>query len=309
MKIYAPDYYNDFECIKDKCNHSCCIGWEIDIDKDTLEKYKKIDGPFAERLKNNIINDDNSYFKLGLDNRCPFLNEDNLCDIYIELGKDFLCQICSDHPRFRNFFDTRTEIGIGMCCEASAEIILTHKPKMTLIPISENNNCEHEDEEVFFNLRKKAFDIIQNRDICVDKRIENLIKAFEIEIPQKTFDEWIDVYLSLENLDEGWTNLLKKSRGKKIGYLKCFDKEKWQIAFEQLIIYFIYRHMHEGIVGNNISAYLAFCIVSFNTIRNLCAISGETSLEEMQNISRMYSSEIEYSTENMDELIFEIEIG
>ena len=37
MKLIAPDYYNKFSCIADKCRHSCCVGWEIDIDENTNE--------------------------------------------------------------------------------------------------------------------------------------------------------------------------------------------------------------------------------------------------------------------------------
>ena len=33
MKEYIPDYYKDFQCIADKCKDSCCIGWEIMIDR------------------------------------------------------------------------------------------------------------------------------------------------------------------------------------------------------------------------------------------------------------------------------------
>ena len=54
MKIVVPDYYKDFKCLAGDCKHSCCIGWEIDIDADTLEYYKSVDGEFGERLKNNI---------------------------------------------------------------------------------------------------------------------------------------------------------------------------------------------------------------------------------------------------------------
>ena len=32
MQIIVPDYYKEFSCIADHCRHSCCIGWEIDID-------------------------------------------------------------------------------------------------------------------------------------------------------------------------------------------------------------------------------------------------------------------------------------
>ena len=40
MKLYAPTYYKNFKCIADACEHSCCIGWEIDIDPEALEKYE-----------------------------------------------------------------------------------------------------------------------------------------------------------------------------------------------------------------------------------------------------------------------------
>ena len=31
-----PVYFEDFKCIGGKCEDSCCIGWNIDIDKVTL---------------------------------------------------------------------------------------------------------------------------------------------------------------------------------------------------------------------------------------------------------------------------------
>ena len=42
-KLYAPSYYKNFTCIADKCKHSCCVGWEIAIDKTTLNKYEALD--------------------------------------------------------------------------------------------------------------------------------------------------------------------------------------------------------------------------------------------------------------------------
>ena len=45
MKLFAPKYYTEFSCIADRCRHSCCIGWEIDIDADTAEKQLKVYNP------------------------------------------------------------------------------------------------------------------------------------------------------------------------------------------------------------------------------------------------------------------------
>ena len=41
MDVY-PNYYDKFKCIANRCKHSCCIGWEIDIDEDTMELADKI---------------------------------------------------------------------------------------------------------------------------------------------------------------------------------------------------------------------------------------------------------------------------
>ena len=48
MKLTAPKYYHNFKCIADKCSHSCCIGWEIDVDEVTIEKYTSLSGDYAD---------------------------------------------------------------------------------------------------------------------------------------------------------------------------------------------------------------------------------------------------------------------
>ena len=50
MIITIPDYYKEFECIADKCEDTCCAGWQIVIDKETLKKYIKVKGDFRKRM-------------------------------------------------------------------------------------------------------------------------------------------------------------------------------------------------------------------------------------------------------------------
>ena len=85
MKLYAPKYYADFKCIADKCKHSCCVGWEIDVDKNTLKKYKALNSPYGKTIKKSISNFKVSHFKLSKSKRCPHLNEKGLCNIIIKL--------------------------------------------------------------------------------------------------------------------------------------------------------------------------------------------------------------------------------
>ena len=36
MLYRYPDYYDRFACIADRCEETCCAGWQIVIDEDAL---------------------------------------------------------------------------------------------------------------------------------------------------------------------------------------------------------------------------------------------------------------------------------
>ena len=122
-----PNYYKDFQCIGGSCKHNCCIGWEIDIDPDTLAFYDTVPGEFGTRLKACISHDGAPHFRLDTKDRCPFLNQRNLCDIILTLGEEHICGICTDHPRFRNELPGRIETWLGLCCEEAARLILSQQ--------------------------------------------------------------------------------------------------------------------------------------------------------------------------------------
>ena len=71
----VPTYFNEFVCIGGACEDNCCIGWEVDIDDESLEVYKSVSGAFGDRLRR-YMNDENSFTLKN--NRCPFLNDKNL---------------------------------------------------------------------------------------------------------------------------------------------------------------------------------------------------------------------------------------
>ncbi len=310
MKTFVPEYYNNFKCIADKCRHSCCIGWEIDIDGKTFDKYMKVKGRFGERLQKCISKGKESCFILGEDERCPFLNHNNLCDIYIELGEENLCDICKDHPRFRNFFGSRLEMGLGLCCEAATELILSWEKRFDLSVADENSDIETEDDEekVFFAIRGKAFEIIQNNTKTVEECAVELLETFNIDFSQKSINEWIDVFLSLEILDPGWSEILESARDSKKTKKGFFESEKGQNAQRQLLLYFLYRHMADGIYDGTLGARIAFSVLSLEMIKSLCVASEKTDFDTFKDIARRYSVEIEYNEENTGKLIDELMI-
>ena len=178
MKIRVPDYYKDFKCIADKCEDTCCAGWEVDVDDDSYEYYKTVTGPFGDRIKSVMVpptEEEEACFTLN-NGRCPFLNDNNLCDLYTELGEDKLCDTCTNYPRFIEEYGSLREIGIALSCKTAGELILKSDKKVTF-ELTENDEMVSTyndiDPELYMMLmasRKTAFDIAQNRDFDIVMR-------------------------------------------------------------------------------------------------------------------------------------------
>lgn len=306
MKVYVPDYYKKFKCIADKCKHNCCIGWEIDVDEDTLNYYKTLNNNFGRRLVDSIGYDDgNAHFILTKDERCPMLNGRNLCDVISNLGESNLCQICADHPRFRNFFADRTEVGLGMCCEAACEIILFN-PFTFSLSLLDNDYVEEESDtaqEEFFGKRDRVFKIATDRTKLLDDRIDLILKEFSIKIPSRSMFGWSRKLLSLEQLNPQWSALVQE-------YLygdyksKNMNQLQWELTFEQLFTYLLFRHTPD--FQEKIEKGIAFSVLSYRIIKSICSNIEDKracmSPEVLIEICRMFSSEIEYSQENVNAL-------
>lgn len=125
MILRVPFYYKEFHCIADACKDSCCIGWEIDIDEDTFDYYKSIEGDFGKRLRSHMVSEDVNSFVLEKNGWCPFLNEKKLCDICIELGEEALSEVCTEYPRFTVVYGNVMEKALSLSCEEASRILFT----------------------------------------------------------------------------------------------------------------------------------------------------------------------------------------
>lgn len=300
MLTVYPNYYPTFRCIAGACKHSCCIGWEIDIDEETLAKYKNMSGPLGDRLRRNISAGDPPHFVLGAGERCPFLNQDNLCDLILSGGEGLLCQICDDHPRFRNFLPGRTEIGLGLCCEGAAQLMLSQTEPVTLIREGTPEESDP-DADALLELRQQAFAITQDRSLSIDRRMDKLLLlcgALEPGHPAR----WADVFLELERLDEAWTPMLERlAEEGEATPVPAVSDEEW----EQLLVYFLYRHFLTAYEDGDVGSKAGFAVLSVRLLRCLKGLYPQTQLAEL---ARMYSAEVEYSTENLETLFAELTI-
>lgn len=122
MRYIKPDYYDKFKCIADACPDTCCAGWQIMIDEESLERYSAVQGEFGRRLVNSIDWQEGSFYQT--DKRCAFLNKENLCDLYIALGSDALCNTCQNYPRHTEEYEGLRELSLSLSCPIAAEMIL-----------------------------------------------------------------------------------------------------------------------------------------------------------------------------------------
>lgn len=172
MQYTAPDYYKKFACTADHCPATCCAGWQIQIDPASLKKYRKAKGGLRNRLKNEIDWTEKCFRRYN--GRCAFLNEDNLCDLYLEGGgaKAF-CRTCRTYPRHIEEFEGLREISLSLSCPAAADIILGQSRPVRFLHAEntdrqEPHPDEYEDFDYFLftkltDARELILNILQDR--------------------------------------------------------------------------------------------------------------------------------------------------
>ncbi|MEE0657280.1 MAG: flagellin lysine-N-methylase [Blautia hansenii] len=182
MYYRKPHYYDKFSCTAEQCPDTCCAGWQIVIDENSLEKYSNVSGDFGIRLLNSI-NWREGIFE-QYEKRCSFLNAENLCDIYKELGADALCDTCRLYPRHIEEFENLREFSLSLSCPVAAKMILQCQEPVRFLEEEDEKEEGEEDFEDFdfllfdclLEVREKLFSIVQNRTIPIEKRMYCVLK-------------------------------------------------------------------------------------------------------------------------------------
>ena len=291
MLFVKPDFYDKFSCIADKCRHSCCLGWEIDIDEESLHRFMAVEGKFGEYMRRNIALEPTPHFVLGEDERCPFLRGDGLCRMILKLGEDALCHICREHPRFYNELPGRLEAGLGLCCEEATRLLLSGGEHLELIHEGEDEG----EEDALLSLREEIFSILRDDSISFSARAEKALGLFGMApLP---FDGAFaaEFYLSLERLDETWTKRLEALKAATAD--TALEPKISTLPYLRLTEYFIYRHFAAAPDEYEAALRLQFAFLSTQLV---CAL--DKLFNDCESL-RLYSSEIEYSDENVDKIL------
>ena len=298
MKLYAPAYYKDFACIADKCRHSCCIGWEIDVDKRTLKSYKRLGD---KAILSSIDASDTPHFRLSAGERCPHLNEKGLCRIIRTYGEGYLCDICREHPRFYNDTPRGRETGLGMVCEEACRLILTAEDCFGVCEIGKEKG----------RARRRPFDALAERESIYAVLSDEAI-AYHDRLRRIA-----DVY-RLPSLDE------KKCRARLLSleYMREENRARFASAFRadlsfpkeiepylrRALAYFIYRHVTAARGATEARMAVGFSLLCERLLASVAKRENALTLAALSEIARTLSEELEYSEENTRALmIFSIQ--
>ena len=276
MRHLQPDFYERFRCRASACRHSCCRGWEIDIDENTLELYQSLSGEWREKMDAAIVCDDSgAHFRLTEDERCPFLQQDGLCELICAFGEDALCDICALHPRFYELVGSYELAGLGLSCEAVCDLLLAEEGELTL-------GCEETGE------------VIPLSSLLNRLGLENAQGVLRF-VPTENLEELLLHLEGTEPIDAAWTEELDCLRKA----LKAGAKPELPTGprYDRMLQYIVYRGLEHAETAGW-PAVLRYAREGVSFIALLDALYGE----DPEHLRR-WSEQIEYSTENVDLLL------
>lgn len=182
MLYIKPHFYDQFHCIADRCPDTCCAGWQILIDEESLLKYSRISGGFGNRLLTSIDWEEDAF--LQYHGRCSCLNEENLCDLYEELGESYLCRTCRMYPRHIEEYEDVRELSLSLSCPEAAKMILECQEPLRFQTEETEEREPEPDEDFDFllysrlnEIRDILFRIVQNRSEPISVRMK---RCYEI---------------------------------------------------------------------------------------------------------------------------------
>ena len=333
MKIYVPEYYEKFKCIADKCSDNCCVGWGIDVDSSTVEKYKSLPSNFRDDVISSIDFSNGACFKCDKNGRCKNLDDRGLCRIISTLGEGYLCQICRDHPRYFNLIGDRWEGGLGVACEVAADMILSmdRLPGITEVESPDVDESVDQISPFAISARDYLLSFIFESNFCSVDMLHSLVaKAsviddvlFDIicgDLDENTPAESVlgatDAHLSLnfaemlsafDDIEPLTSDFAEKARGAKEFAIK--DKKRLEklinedakIAIRNLAYYFLHRYFLS--VDYGYRECVLFAAASAILIVIMAHLDGGIGHQNLILSAKSFSKNIEYSTENVEKVL------
>lgn len=337
MKYTTLSCFSSFRCLAGACPDTCCAGWEIDLDADTLERYEHLPGPLGNRIRSRLRHDGGyTFFALEQD-RCPFLNGENLCELILALGEETLSVTCREHPRFVEEYGPLQETCLSISCPEAARLLLTEP--VALVTTEDDAPWEEDwalDEGLLAELldcRETLLSIVHTQRPMPERISILLAAAAEMQSAlggRNTILEGdvIETHVFRRESHRETASVLAEYfsqvdtpplRLHLEGYLQAMQAMEFtsprlpallarteaalpgyllnSAAAERLLTYFLYRYVLRAVWDGALREKVLFCVYSTAAILALSRTLADP--EPVRSAAILYSRETEHSDENL----------
>lgn len=328
--------FDKFKCIADKCPKSCCIGWQIMIDEESLDRYKEADGEFAPRLKDSVNFVEGCFNQHNT--RCSMLNDNGLCDLHSTLGEENLCVTCKQYPRHIEEFQDLREYSLSLSCPEAVRMLLQQDYDFLLDETEDEIFDDPEEFEDFDFLifdkleyaRDKMFEIAVDKSMPLNKRLSIIANAalqlqncyddgdiFEMDDVDYSCEEELsmeyclktmEVLLDMEVLEESWKDSIRNALD--FWQNKTSESSQWRQAmypdsdasfvFEKIFKSLLFTYFCGAVYDGQIYARAMIAVMSTCW---LVMLHHSQSCQHLDSTLYLYSREVEHSDLNVNKLI------
>lgn len=297
MRIVKPTFYKNFKCIAGDCPDSCCQGWEVDADSDSLEYYKTLDNSLEikKRIDSVLSKDefDNTIFTLAPKKRCPFLNDENLCDMHIAIGGEHTPYTCRTFPRFIYDFGATREIGISFSCPVASDMMYNTESFDFETEVNSDlptlNDIDAEKYFLLYKGRAEAYKIAKDKNKSIRERLNDLLDL-GVLLQEKLFpyDEggddiaFFDVFKNPELINPEWKEKVENFSLKQVSETQ---------SNENILMYFLYKYLMQAVYDDDVLSKIKMAVLG---------VLINTYFGEDSWTVHLWSKETEHSQYNMD---------
>ena len=318
--------FASFRCIAGACPDTCCAGWEVDLDEDTLRRYHQLPGALGNEIRSAICQeDDYTFFRLK-NGQCPFLNKEKLCRLILALGEDSLSVTCREHPRFWEEYGNTRETCLSISCPEAARLLLEEPLELC---VQETDESAPEDPELnpaffrqlliyrraLFALSRSHRSLADRLSLALDAAENGITLPEDDEIPPDFWDSLpapplqlslTDYFAAMESM-EFTRPQLKELLPRVIASgapLPLADSEAAD-AGGRILFYFLYRYVLRGVWSGLVAEKVRFAVYSTAAILALSQhMDAPAAHLQILDAAVLYSREVEHSPENL-ELLYE----
>ena len=310
MELIYPSYYKAFSCIASACPDSCCHEWEVQVDAESAERYRCLEGALGDALRSYLYDDDGETYLRNEHGRCPMWRADGLCRIQAEQGHDELCTVCQQFPRLRHDYGDFLELGLELSCPEAARLILETPLELVTesVPGGEAPEYDGEIMEILRQSRPTALALLEHDRYSVPERLRLLLMlGYHVQAaidgaepmpfdPDAALAEaaqfagspdpeaLAQVYRELEALTKRWQE--------KLGSL---TKPLWDEGLCRIAQYGVLRHWYQAVSDWDLTSRVKMLLSG-------CALLARLP-GPLRDNAQLWSKEIENSTQNLDALL------